>query len=248
MSIRSHAVRALKRMLPQSLVRAIAYRAETRYLARLRNKGRAAVFESIYQEGIWGGRADGEHFYSGSGSREPAIVEPYVTAVSRYLDGLGQRLAVVEIGCGDFFVGSQLIDFCDRYIACDIVSPLIERNRQAFSDPRLSFEVIDAVKEPLPGGDVLIIRQVLQHLSNDDIAQIVGKFAAYRYVLVTEHLPSAVSFTPNLDKPTGFDTRLNCLSGVVLTAEPFNLQPQSSSVLCEVPEHTGIVRTIAYTN
>lgn len=248
MGLRTYAVRALKRMLPRSLVRAITYRAETRYAARLPDKGRAAVFESIYKDGIWGGRAEGEDFHSGSGSHEPAIVEPYVAAVSRFLDSLGQRPVVVEIGCGDFFVGSRLIDSCDRYVACDIVGSLIDRNRLRYSHPRLSFQVVDAVKDPLPHGDVLIIRQVLQHLSNADIAQIVGKFAAYRHVLITEHLPSIESFTPNLDKPTGFDTRLKCSSGVVLTAEPFNLKPESSFVICEVPEQVGIVRTVVYTN
>ncbi len=103
MSLRTYAIRALKRILPQSLVRAITYRAETRYAAQLPQKSRAAVFETIYRDGIWGGRAEGEDFYSGSGSREPAIVEPYLAAVSRYLDGLGQRPVVVEIGCGEFF-------------------------------------------------------------------------------------------------------------------------------------------------
>ena len=246
MSLRTYAVRALKRMLPQSLVRSITYRAETRYAARFPGKSRAAVFESIYRDGSWGGRAEGEDFYSGSGSRQPAIVEPYVAAVSRFLDGLGKRPVVVEIGCGDFHVGSRLVDSCDQYVACDIVGSLIERNRQRYRRSRLRFEVIDAVKDPLPQGDVLIIRQVLQHLSNADIAQIVRKFAGFRHLIVTEHLPSIELFTPNLDKPTGFDTRLKTSSGVVLTAEPFNLQHQSSFMLCEVPEHVGIVRTIVY--
>ena len=161
---------------------------------------------------------------------------------------MGQRPVVVDIGCGDFFVGSQLINSCDRYVACDIVASLIERNRQRYRDPRVSFEVIDAVKDQLPRGDVLIIRQVLQHLSNADIAQIVRKLADYRHVLVTEHLSNNESLIPNLDKPTGFDTRLNSSFGVVLTAEPFNFVAKSSVVLCEVPERVGIVRTTVYTH
>jgi hypothetical protein len=174
-------------------------------------------------------------------------VEPYVHNVLAFLTGLGHRPIVVEVGCGDFFVGNRLVEACERYVACDIVASLIERNRQHFDHPRLRFEVLDAVKDPLPSGDVLIVRQVLQHLSNADIAQIVPKLTAYRRLIITEHLPGTKAFTPNLDKPTGFDTRLNRSSGVDLTAPPFGLAPASAAVLCEVPEQVGIVRTIVYT-
>lgn len=246
MSLRHHLTRVLKRVLPQSLVRAIVYRNEHRYVAGLRVNSRAAVFEAIYRDGIWGGQAEGADFYSGSGSHSPAVVQPYVSAVTAYLGTLEHEAVVVEVGCGDFYVGSQLLPACHRYIACDIVSPLIERNRERFHDPRLTFEVVDAVKDPLPQGDVLIIRQVLQHLSNADIARIVVKFAAYKHVIVTEHLPSLEGFRPNIDKPTGFDIRLKSSSGVVLTDAPFHLAVGSARVLCEVPEGPGLVRTIAY--
>ena len=33
----------------------------------------------------------------------------------------------------------------------------------------MEFLVVDLVKDEIPTGDVLILRQVLQHLSNDDV-------------------------------------------------------------------------------
>jgi hypothetical protein len=245
-AIRRYASRTLKRLLPGSLVQAYVYRAERRLLADLQGQGRAGVFDFIYRNGVWGGKGE-DDFYSGTGSREPTIIEPYVTAVGGFLHSMESRPVVVEVGCGDFFVGSRLVEYCERYIACDIVAPLIARNRQRYLDPRLSFQRVDAVDDILPSGGVLIIRQVLQHLSNADIARVVPKLAAYRYVIVTEHLPSNAGFVPNLDKPTGFDIRLHCESGVVLTEKPFGFVPSSSRLLCQVPEQVGVVRTVLYT-
>jgi hypothetical protein len=248
MTIRSRVVRAAKRVLPRWVLDVIAYMAERRYLARLGTTDRRAVFSGIYEEGIWGGRNEGADFYSGSGSHDLGIVGPYVSAVSQFLGQLDRLPIVVEVGCGDFFVGSQLVGSSERYVACDIVASLIERNRGQFIDPRLSFQVLDAVVDDLPKGDVLVIRQVLQHLSNADIVQVAGKLVAYRHVIVTEHWPPGDPFVPNLDKPTGFDVRINRNSGVVLTAAPFNLRPTAERVLCEVSEAFGRVRTIAYSN
>ena len=54
MGLKTRAVQALKRILPQSLVHAVAYRAEKRYLATLHVKSREGVFESIYRDGVLG--------------------------------------------------------------------------------------------------------------------------------------------------------------------------------------------------
>lgn len=154
---------------------------------------------------------------------------------------------IVEVGCGDFFVGIQLVAHCDRYVACDIAKQLIEWNRQRYTDAKLSFHELDAVRDEFLKGDVLIIRQVLQHLLNEDIIHVLPKLSQLRQAIITEHLPDGASFPPNLNKPTGVGTRLNRSSGVVLTAAPCTLPPISESILCEVPEAIGRVRTVADT-
>ena len=57
------------------------------------------------------------------------------------------------------------------YNGVDIVDELIEHNRKTFRHPNIRFHCMDAAKDnvDLPFGELLIIRQVLQHLSNADI-------------------------------------------------------------------------------
>jgi hypothetical protein len=100
----------------------------------------------------------------------------------------------------------------------------------------------------LPPGDVVFIRQVLQHLSNNDIALVISKLTQYRVLVVTEHLPPNNDFVPNVDISNGAHIRLQGTfsSGVVLTAPPFNLVPKHERVLCEVDGYGGVIRTTAY--
>ena len=80
------------------------------------------------------------------------------------------------------------------------------------------------IEDPLPDGDVCFVRQVLQHLSNDQILKILPKLAAYKYVFVTEHIPTRTkSYTPNVDNPHGPDVRLYWNSGVFLEQPPFSV-------------------------
>lgn len=201
------------------------------------------VFEKIYREKSWGGRARfWKRFYSGSGSGIKSIIDPYIAAVSHHLIGK----TVVDIGCGDFTIGRRLSNFAKHYIACDIARPLIEYNRKTFKSSNLEFRVLDAVEETLPNGDVVLVRQVLQHLDNDSVSKVLSKLVAYKTVIVTEHIPR-FDFVPNVDMPTGATNRsCYCHSGLVLTESPFKFSPKTASVICEVLQDGGIIRTHLY--
>ena len=210
------------------------------------------AFETIYRDGAWGQSADPtEAFYSGAGSHMPSIVPVYVEAVEKFLGTLERRPDVVDLGCGDFAIGAKVRGLCAGYIACDVVGALIARNRQKHADLDVDFRVLDITAEALPDGDVVFIRQVLQHLSNRQIRAVVDKLQnRYRHVVLTEHLPSTPDFTPNVDKAVGADTRLTLGkngSGVVLTAAPFNLRVSDTTLLCEVPEPGSVIQTLVYT-
>lgn len=204
------------------------------------------TFADIYRRGLWGSRA-GSRYFSGVGSHKPNIVGPYVKAVRSFFSTTMQHAHAVDLGCGDFNVGSQLGDLFGRMTACDIVGGLLEQNRERFQDPRIEFLKLDIVRDELPEGRVAFLRQVLQHLSNDSIARVVDKLRTYQYIVITEHVPFDRSFEPNIDKPDGVDIRPDHGSGVVLTAAPFLLNVRSEQRLCEVADGIGLIRTIAYT-
>jgi hypothetical protein len=203
------------------------------------------TFSNIYSNGAWGKPSTAE-FYSGPGSHDETVVGPYVEAIRSFVGALPGRLDAVDLGCGDFNVGRQIRSVFGSYTACDVVAELIAEDRRRFADLEVDFRVVDIASDPLPPGDVVLIRQVLQHLSNADIGAVLAKIGAYKYAIITEHLPAGRPFRPNIDKPSGADIRLWLPSGVVVTEPPFSLQPLSQQVLCEVPTYAGLVCTVAY--
>ena len=136
---------------------------------------------------------------------------------------------------------------CGRYTACDVVPDLIDFNRTALTHLDVDFRVLDMVEDALPEGDVVFVRQVLQHLGNAAISKAIAKIAAqYKYLVLTEHVPARAGFVPNVDIVSGAGTRLVLGSGVVLTTSPFNLRPLEERVLFESGQFGGTIRTIAY--
>lgn len=208
-------------------------------------------FEEIYNDKGWGdGEGEGYRYYSGAGSHDPLAVLPYVSAVRAKLSNY-QKMDVVDLGCGDFAVGSQIVDVTRSYKACDVVAPLITHNSLQYAHvANLQFNVVNIVKDRLPSGDLVFLRQVLQHLGNDEIKCVLDKVSKnYRYLIFTDHLPAGVGFTPNMDMLSGGDIRLNVSnSGLDLAKEPFKLAYKSRQVLCEVPYEgregiPGLIRT-----
>jgi hypothetical protein len=107
--------------------------------------------------------------------------------------------------------------------------------------------VLDLTSDRLPEGDIVFVRQVLQHLSNRKIAREAKKLRSrYKYLVLTEHLPGTQDFVHNLDKRVGPDIRIAMESGVVLTSPPFNLKPRNERKLCQVPEFGGFIVTTLY--
>jgi SAM-dependent methyltransferase len=214
---------------------------------RFRNLSAQEAFTAIYAEALWGkSDTQTDAFCSGSGSCGPHIVSAYITALRLFLESLDSKPRVVDLGCGDFSVGSRIRAFCGSYIACDVVEALIERNRERYKSLEVEFRVLDLTTDQLPDGDVVFIRQVFQHLSNDLISRALPAISSrYKYLVLTEHLPLG-DFIPNVDKATGPDIRLLYGSGVVLTRQPFNLSAKRTEVLCEVRDDRSIIQTLLY--
>ncbi len=239
----------LKRVLPRAAYDALRDGYTRRWLAReYGGLSTEQVFTKVYESGVWGRSADpADSYFSGTGSHSPAVVQRYVGAVGSFLQSFENKPSVVDLGCGDFAIGSQIRPYCSHYVACDIVSGLIERNRARYGGLEVDFRVLDLASDELPRAEIVFVRQVLQHLSNDRLAAALPRLASsYRFAVVSEHLPARPDFPHNLDKPTGPDTRLRVGSGVVLTSPPFGLKARSERRLCEVTEGDGIVVTTLY--
>jgi SAM-dependent methyltransferase len=128
----------------------------------------------------------------------------------------------VDLGCGDFTVGKKIAALGIDYTGADVVPALIRHHSALHGSDRVRFLQLDIVNDTLPEGDLCLIRQVLQHLSNAQIATILPKLARYRHVLITEHYPApGPHVVPNRDKTHGHDTRIEDDSAVFLEHTPF---------------------------
>jgi len=199
----------------------------------------------IYENNLWGKSESG--FYSGIGSHHPELVNPYIQAVRSFLTSFDTPLVVCDLGCGDFNVGKELVHYTKKYIAADIVPELIERNRETFTGDNYEFLFLDIASDELPSGDCVILRQVLQHLSNREVQRVVNKLADYKYVILTEHLPEG-DFTPNKEIISGQGIRLKKQSGLDLLASPFNLEVKEEMQLLSQPakDSNGLIVTTLY--
>ena len=205
-----------------------------------------AAMNQIYEQHLWGGKTF--DFYSGQGSHNSEIITPYLEAVTSFLKSHNNTLSICDLGCGDFNIGKHLTRYTKKYIAIDIVEDLIDRNKTKFKEDHLEFHCLDIAKDKLPNADCIILRQVLQHLSNLEIQSIVEKLGSYKYIILTEHLPNG-NFTPNKDIISGQGIRLKHNSGVDLLKTPFNLKVLGQCVLNTfvLDKHKGKIVTTLYT-
>jgi hypothetical protein len=199
----------------------------------------------IYNKKLWGGSSF--DFYSGIGSHDPKIIMPYLDVLIAFLKSFKYPLVVCDLGCGDFNIGKNLVKHSKKYIAIDIVESLIFRNKKLFHANNLEFICLDISKDEIPLADCIILRQVLQHLSNTEIENVVKKLSRYKYIILTEHLPSG-NFMSNKDIISGQGIRLKQNSGVNLLEPPFNFKSKEQKILTDytLENNKGRIVTILY--
>lgn len=183
---------------------------------------RGTVFGDIYRKNQWGSDP-AQKFFSGSGSRTDASAA-YCDFVSDFIAENG-IISVVDLGCGDFTVSGQIDMGPADYTGVDVFPDLIELNNETHGGAKVRFVHADIVEDDLPSGQLCLIRQVLQHLSNADIQRILAKLTGYRHVLITDgQAPIAGDRRRNFDKPTGRSTRASLFdNGLWLELPPFAL-------------------------
>jgi hypothetical protein len=193
----------------------------------------ARAFSRVYATNAWGGEP-GE-FYSGEGSKT-TFAAPYVDAVVALMRQHDVS-RVVDLGCGDFRVGRTLCDTDPtiEYVGVDVVPALIARNQQEFGTDRIRFVATNIDGGDLPAGDICLIRQVLQHMSNAEIGRVLAAVTAqYPLVVITEHQPPRTKRRRyNVKLGHGYGNRLLRGSAIQVDQPPFNLP--SVTVLLEVP-------------
>jgi hypothetical protein len=189
---------------------------------------RQRIFRDIYEKGIWG-KEEKCAYYSGDGSRGEAAtiyVDRMGEFLERHIAEIGRAITVIDLGCGDFQIGRALTMKIPNliYIGCDIVPMLIAHNTKSYATKQVSFRHLDIVTDPLPEGDIYLVRQVFQHLGNAEIMSVLRR-ARCKYLYVTEGHPAERIGPVNPDKATSadvrFDRRTGRGRGVELDQKPY---------------------------
>ena len=215
----------LTRFLPRSLNNFQNRLIANYQMYLVKGKTTEEVFREIYRNARWGNSEEKTFCYcSGCGSVNENAT-PYVDFVNTFLSTHKIR-SIIDLGCGDFRVGSRM-DLVDReYIGCDVVAEVIQNNMEKFGDRNIEFKCMDIIEEELPDGELCLIRQVFQHLSNADILKILPKLGKFTYVLITDAQLYSAKWE-NLDMPTFGGTRSQINSVLFLEHSPFNMPAKS---------------------
>lgn len=142
----------------------------------IKNKfGDLSVFDEIYATSYWGNG-------SGEGSSLDATL-PYKKFLENFIKSKGVR-SVVDLGCGDWQF-SQFVDFSGAtYQGFDVANSVINENRKKYSTENVEFSLLGDYCN-LPPADLLLCKDVLQHLSNEEIAKVLNVLPNYKYALIT---------------------------------------------------------------
>ena len=213
---------AIKAIIPERVLHVIRQARRRHQLAAFRGQPIGATFDAIYARGLWN---HGVPFNSGSGSYGDCAAQ-YVAFVQNLIRSHDIR-SIVDVGCGDFNVGSKLCGHVEQYRALDVSQVIIDQNRKTFASlDNVVFTQLDGTAQPLPRADLVTIRQVLQHLTNAQIERVLRNVerSGARFALISEHVPTAPFLAgPNLDVPShSADTRVLLDSGVFIDEAPFS--------------------------
>lgn len=147
-------------------------------------------FTSIYTRNTWGN----DESRSGSGS-----TLSFTRGVRQQLPAFFDRhnvLTVFDGGCGDFnWMKNVLPHTTISYIGGDIVRPLVA-TLQPFENSRTRFIHFDLIRQVPPKADLMMLRDVLFHLSYADTKSVLENFVKSNIplLLTTTHDNSAEYF------------------------------------------------------
>ena len=161
------------------------------------------VFDTIYLSNEWG-------YLSGDGS-DSKNAGPWLKCVENFLSKKDVT-TVLDIGCGDWRLGALYNLKGKKYTGLDI-SEIAINYVKGNTTQDITFIHGDALSYNWDSVDLILIKDVLQHLPNDTITAIVDKvMAGCKYALICND----IGVHCNTDIGVGKYRTLN------LTKDPFN--------------------------
>ena len=171
-------------------------------------------FTIIYQKELWKGSESVSGYGSGLKYTEN-LRKTIVEIVNRFKIG-----SILDLACGDFNWMRYVVEKIPAsYLGVDIVDSMIEINKLKHESYKVNFTTLDIVNDVIPSADLVICRDVLFHLPNEDILRIINKVvkSSSKYLLITNHIAVDTDRFENIDISTGDFRRVD------LFRPPFSL-------------------------
>jgi SAM-dependent methyltransferase len=172
------------------------------------------VFTGIYDHATWGTNTSGKG-NSGTGSTIDSTIV-YTTYLQRFMKEHGIK-SVIDAGCGDWEFSSTIDWTGIDYKGYDIVASVIADDTKKYGTPTIQFFVGNILDPKLPAADLLVSKDVLQHLPNADVKVFLEQLPKYKHVLLTNGTDWRTLTADNVDIALG-DYRV-----LDLTRPPFGI-------------------------
>lgn len=176
-------------------------------------------FQDIYEKNAW-------IYGSGEGS-----LEVHTRGYRAFLqDFLFQKkiATVVDMGCGDWQF-SKLIDWKGiNYQGYDVAPIVVSKNNKEFSKENISFSLYSGNAAELPVADLLIVKDVLQHLPNQMVLDFLPNLKKYKYAILTNCI------SPKDENDVNTDIEIGSFRPLDLRMPPFSLDATLVYSFCKV--------------
>tara|TARA_Y100001973_G_C5205724_1_gene341411 strand:+ start:853 stop:1446 length:594 start_codon:yes stop_codon:yes gene_type:complete len=124
-------------------------------------------FDNIYKKNIWGGG-------SGTGSKLSYDNIWYLKSIEEIIKDYNIH-TILDIGCGDWEIMKNLSYNGLMYDGMDIVKSVIDNNKDCYEKDNIRFYNKNILNEDIKNYDLIIIKDVLQHLEDSHIITIMDK-------------------------------------------------------------------------
>lgn len=166
-----------------------------------------SVFSHIYSNNVWG---DGSILkpLSGPGSL-PDNAKPYVDFIADAINRFSLA-TVLDVGHGDWNMWRDYRFENINYLGVDVADRVSINNMEKFGSKNIKFRQVDKF-DPLPSADLLLCKDVLQHLSYEDIHIILSQISKFKFLGICNDIHLYVPLLRNIRVSVQLRTRLRKL-------------------------------------
>jgi len=169
------------------------------------------IFNNIYKTDFWSGK-------SGPGS-DPNNAKVWIDTVNLFIEKQ-DIYSILDLGCGDWRLGKILNITNKKYIGVDVSTIIIEEIKHNAKE-NIVFIADDMETMIFPKVDLIIIKDVLQHLSNNSVKLIMSKIMnSCNYALICNDIGE----NENIDILPGEHRNLD------LSKAPFNYELETLTI------------------